>query len=93
MQIYPEYHQNEVWDVPQWVFSSVYTMTPKEAARELGVSRPTLIKYSDELGLTVYRNWNRWRFYSRHEIMQLKKEAAEKSIQEIANRRMKKGRR
>jgi DNA-binding MurR/RpiR family transcriptional regulator len=83
MSRYPDYHENEVWDPPEWVFSSVYTMTPREAARELGMSRPTLLKYSDALGLTVYRNWNRWRYYSRHEIMQLKKEAQERSIQEI----------
>ncbi len=86
---YPEYHQNEVWDVPEWIFSSLYTMPPKEAARELGISRPTLVKYSDALGLTVYRNWNRWRYYSRREIMELKQEARDKSIQAIIERRAK----
>lgn len=89
MEHYPQYHKNEVWDAPDWIFSSLYTMTPKEAAMELGVSRPTLVKYTDELGLTVYRNWNRWRYYSRQEIMELKKEAREKSIQEIMKRKVK----
>ena len=87
MDHYPQYHKNEVWDPPDWVFSSVYTMTPKEAARELGISRPTLVRYTDELGLTVYRNWNRWRYYSRQEIMELKEEARSKSIQEVMKRR------
>lgn len=87
MSRYPDYHVNEVWDAPDWIFSSLYTVTPKEAARELGVSRPTLLKYSDALELTVYRNWNRWRYYSRHEIMKLKEEAQERPLEEIMKQR------
>ena len=87
MSRYPDYHVNEVWDAPDWIFSSLYTMNPKEAARELGVSRPTLLKYSDALELTVYRNWNRWRYYSRHEIMKLKEEAQERPLEEIMKQR------
>ncbi len=88
MSRYPDYHVNEVWDAPDWIFSSVFTMTPKGAARELRVSRPTLLKYSDALGLTVYRNWNRWRYYSRNEIMKLKEKVRERSLEEIIEERV-----
>lgn len=71
----PLHHENEVW-VDGRVINPVVFMRPKEAAAALGFKdKRRLLKHSDNLGLTVYRDQNRYRWYSRKDIADLKERA------------------
>ena len=57
MEEYPLYHENDVWlDIPEFVFSMKrIVLGTKNAAKFLGTSHMSLLKYADDLGLTVIR--------------------------------------
>lgn len=53
---YKSFHQNEVYNPPLWVFAPDVSMSCPEAAKALGMSKPTFMRYIDAYGLTVYRH-------------------------------------
>lgn len=52
---YPIHHENDKWGAPDVFFVPGVSLSSGRAAAFLGVSRHTLIRYADELGLTVLR--------------------------------------
>ena len=53
---YTSSHQHEVYNPPAWVFTPDVSMSCAEAARALGMSKSTFMRYIDAYGLTVYRH-------------------------------------
>ena len=66
-------HLRDVWNAPGWVFAPGITYTAKQAARFLGIHAVTLIRHTDNFGLTVYRGSMKDRHYLVSEVIALKK--------------------
>jgi hypothetical protein len=63
----------EIYNAPGWIFFPGMSMQIGDAARELGVSIPTLKKYMPTLGLTIYRHpTTNNRYFLVSEIQELK---------------------
>lgn len=54
---YPEYHENDVWNVPDNLFhqSLGLMLGGKQTAKLLGCCKQVLYREADDLGLTVVR--------------------------------------
>lgn len=67
-EYYPSYHQNEIYNAPEVLFLTGATKGATRAAKYLGISYPALLRYTDDLGLTVIRRQCRSR-NDRHYLM------------------------
>lgn len=86
MENYPISHKRDNWDPPPWVFCPAFNLTlyPIQAAKVLGMSANSLKKYTDALGLTVYRNRrNKARLYDRAEIEGIKEAMDEGRLKKL----------
>jgi hypothetical protein len=94
---YPEYHENEVWNVPDNLFhhSLGLLLGGKQAAKRLGCCKQILYRNADSFNLTVVRRnlLHGGRYFLVTEIDALirkqKKEAqrfGRKSVEKIAQR-------
>lgn len=83
---YPISHKKDDWNPPRWVFCPALKLTlhPIQAAKLLGMAANTLKKYTDALGLKVYRNpRNKARLYDRAEIEAIRKAMDDGRIAEL----------
>ena len=72
---YPSYHENDIWeDIPDYVFRlQSISLGTVNAAKFLGMSHMSLLKYADDLGLTVLRRpGNSRRYFLVSELKELK---------------------
>ena len=86
MQDYPISHKRDNWNPPPWVFCPAFKLClyPIQAAKILGMSANSLKKYTDALGLTVYRNRrNKARLYDREEIEEIRKAMDEGRLKKL----------
>lgn len=54
-EYYPSYHKKEIYNAPEAFFLTGATKGANKAAEYLGISYPALLRYTDDLGLTVIR--------------------------------------
>ena len=80
---WPVEHRRDVWDAPAAALNPLTTMSSGEAARELGLTRYSLLRYVDALGLTIYRMPTKRRRFSRKEIIDLKDRVGGISVDDI----------
>ena len=73
--LYPIHHENDEWHAPDVFFVPGVSLSSGKAAAFLGVSRHTLIRYADELELTVLRrSYTAYRYFLVSELKQLREE-------------------
>lgn len=48
-------YKGDIWNPPAWSLTPGVTLSPDKAAAILGISRNTLMKYTDDYGLSVIR--------------------------------------
>ncbi len=62
---YPKRHGREIHNAPEWLFDrhAHQTLSSGKAAEYLGMPRDSLIRRTDEMGLTVLWTSERWRYY------------------------------
>ena len=94
---YPEYHENEVWNVPDGLFHKSHGLMigVKETCKRLGFCREILYRDADSLNLTVVRRnlMHGGRYFLVNEIEGLIRERQKraekfgrKSVEKIAQR-------
>lgn len=71
---YPERHAREVCNAGRWVYVPGVTLGSVKAARMLNMSRVTLLKYADAMGLTVIRDASMRRYFLVSELLRVRQE-------------------
>lgn len=85
-KFYPQWHVNDVFNAPRWVFMQGVSVGSVKAARMLGMCRVTFLNYSDSLGLTVYRDRYHRRFYLLTQLEDVKEQLGKVRAEDVTSR-------
>ena len=85
---YPIHHENEIWTAPAELFAKGISLTGKNAAEFLGISKDTLLFHADDLGLTVLRKPPKgWRYFLMSELSRAKERIDTLSLDDLTRSR------
>jgi len=83
---YPQWHENDVFNAPRWVFMQGVSVGSVKAARMLGMCRVTFLNYSDSLGLVVYRDTYHRRYYLISQLQEVKDQLGNVTAEDVTSR-------